>query len=140
MRKTLFVLGVLSLVLVNRPLRAHHILEAQYDVKHPVHLTGTVTSMEWVNPHSWIHLDVKGPDGNVTGWRIACGGLGFLRHSGLNEKLLAAGTEISVDGYLARNASNVADGTNVTFKDGRKLPLSGPVFRDGKAVFSKSNR
>jgi hypothetical protein len=90
--------------------------------------------MEWINPHSWIHLQVTDPNGNVTKWLIECGSPGFLRRSGLSERLLTIGTEISVEGYLSKDALHHADGTAVTLKDGRKLPLSGFVVKDGKSL------
>jgi hypothetical protein len=105
------------------PVWAHHAFAAEFDSTKPVKLRGTVTKMEWINPHSWIHLDVKGPDGKVISWMIEGGSPNSLLRRGVTKNSLPPGTEILVDGYLAKDGSNKANGRDVTFPDGRKLFL-----------------
>ena len=102
---------------------AHHAFAAEFDAKRPVKLRGLVTKMEWINPHAWIHVDVKGPDGNVISWMIEAGTPNTLFRRGFTKNSLAQGTEILVDGYQAKDGSNRANGRDVTFVDGRKLFL-----------------
>ena len=102
-------------------LRAHHSFAAEFDANQPVTLKGTVTRMDWVNPHTWIHLDVKNDDGSVTKWMIEGGTPNTLLRRGLTRNSLPQGTEIVVDGYRARSGDNRANGRDLTFPDGRKL-------------------
>src|SRR5213592_3440893 len=103
------------------PAFAHHAFAAEFDAKKPVKLRGTVTKMEWINPHAWIHIDVKGPDGKVVNWMIEAGTPNTLFRRGFTKNSLTQGTEIIVDGYQAKDGSNRANGRDVTFVDGRKL-------------------
>lgn len=107
------------------PLRAHHAFEAEFDQKKPVHLKGKVTSMEWINPHSWIHIDVEGADGKVTNWMVECGSPNIMLRRGFTKDSLQAGMELQVEGYQAKNGSNRANGSSVLFKDGRRLFVGG---------------
>ena len=103
---------------------AHHAFSAEFDEKKPVKLVGTVTRVEWVNPHAWIHVDVKNPDGTVTEWAIEGGTPNTLLRRGITKESLKIGTALVVDGYQARDHSQLrANGRNVTFPDGRKLFL-----------------
>ena len=86
-------------------------------------LKGTVVKVEWINPHTWIHIDVKQPDGSVERWMIEGGTPNTLLRRGLTRESLPQGTEIIVDGYRAKNGTNRANGRDVTFPDGRKLFL-----------------
>ena len=103
------------------PTWAHHSFASEFDVTKPVKLEGTVTKMEWINPHSWIHIDVKNPDGTVTSWMIEGGSPNSLLRRGFTKHSLEPGTQIVVEGYQAKDGANRANGRDLTFPDGRKL-------------------
>ena len=113
-----FVLGVV-------PLTAHHAFTSEFDASKPLKLGGTVTKVELINPHSWIHIDVKQPDGTVINWAIEGGTPNTLFRLGINKNSLIIGTEILVDGYQALDGSNKANGRDITFADGRKIFIGG---------------
>jgi hypothetical protein len=104
---------------------AHHAFAAEFDANKPVKLEGTIAKMEWINPHSWIHLSVKAPDGGAQEWMVEGGTPNLMLRRGFTTKSLAAGTEIIVEGYLARDGSNKANGSSITFADGKKLFVGG---------------
>jgi hypothetical protein len=114
------LLGI-SLLLAAIPVWAHHSFASEFDVTRPVKLQGTVTRMEWINPHSWIHMDVKNPDGTVTSWMIEGGSPNSLLRRGFTKHSLEPGTEILVEGYQAKDGANRANGRDLTFPDGKKL-------------------
>ena len=120
-RARVVLVTVIVALSVSSSLRAHHSFAAEFDANQPVTLKGTVVKMDWVNPHTWIHLDVKNPDGTVTRWMIEGGTPNTLLRRGLTRESLPAGTEIIVDGYRAKNGTNRANGRDVTFPDGKKL-------------------
>jgi len=121
--KLTVMIAVAGLFMSAAPVFAHHAFAAEFDAKRPIKLRGTVSKMEWINPHAWIHVDVKGPDGNVVSWMIEAGTPNTLFRRGFTKNSLALGTEILVDGYQAKDGSNRANGRDVTFTDGRKLFL-----------------
>jgi len=108
------------------PAFAHHAFAAEYDASKRLTLKGKVTKWELVNPHSWIHLDVTGPDGKVTEWMVEGGSPNSLLRNGFNKNSLPAGTEIVVEGYQAKDGANRAVGANLTYAaDGKRLFLGG---------------
>jgi hypothetical protein len=108
-------------MLAAAPVLAHHAFASEFDIKQSVTLRGTVTKMEWTNPHSWILMDVKGSDGTVTNWAIECGPPNNLLRRGFNKETVPAGTEIVVEGYRAKDGRSMANGRDVTFPDGKKV-------------------
>ena len=123
----LSVAGVAALLtLATTPGWAHHSFAAEFDARQPVNFRGTVTRMQWTNPHVWIHVDVMQPDGAVEKWAIEAGTPNVLFRRGFTKESLAAGTEIIVDGYRAKDGSRRANGRNITFADGRTLFLGSP--------------
>ncbi len=121
--KLAVVVAGVGLALSAVPAYAHHAFAAEFDAKKPVKLRGVVTKMEWINPHAWIHIEVKEPDGKVTTWMIEAGTPNTLFRRGFTKESLQRGTEIFVDGYQAKDGSNRANGRDVTFPDGKKLFL-----------------
>ena len=103
------------------PVLAHHSFAAEFDAKKPVKLRGTVTKMEWINPHSWIHIDVKTPDGKVEKWMVEGGAPNALLRRGWTKASLPPGTEILVEGFQAKDGAMRANGRDITFPDGKKL-------------------
>jgi hypothetical protein len=115
------VLAFAGVFLGSAPAWAHHAFAAEFDAKKPVRLQGVVTKVEWVNPHAWIHIDVKKPDGTVEKWMIEGGTPNTLFRRGFTKNSLPYGTVIIVDGYQAKDGSLRANGRDLTFPDGRKL-------------------
>jgi hypothetical protein len=114
--------AALILAIAATPVRAHHSFAAEFDAKRPVKLRGTVVKMEWINPHSWIHIDVKDPQtGKVERWMVEGGAPNALLRRGWNKKSLTEGTEILVEGFQAKDGANRANGRDITFPDGKKL-------------------
>ena len=114
-------LGGLLVLVVCAPAVAHHSFSAEFDINRPIQLTGTTTKVEWINPHAWIHVDVKKRDGTTEEWAVETGTPNTLLRRGLRRQDLPAGTEIKVTGYQARDGTAKANGTNVTLPDGRAL-------------------
>ena len=117
------VAAIAGLLLAGAPAWAHHAFAAEFDANKPLKLHGVVTKWELINPHSWINLDVKGPDGKVTGWMVEGGSPNALFRLGFTKDSLPPGTEIIVEGFQSKDGTNRAVGANLTFTDGRKLFL-----------------
>jgi Family of unknown function (DUF6152) len=127
-RRLAFIMAAVGLLLAAVPALAHHAFTAEFDAKKPIKLQGTVAKVELINPHSWIHIDVKNNDGTSTRWMIEGGTPNTLLRRGFTKTSLPVGTVINVDGYQAKDGSNRANGRDLTFPDGKKIFLgaSGP--------------
>jgi hypothetical protein len=112
---------VTTLLALSSPVAAHHAFSAEFDAKKPVKLRGVVTKMEWVNPHSWIHIDVKTPEGKTESWMVEAGPPGALVRRGWNRDSIPPGIEVLVEGYQAKDGTNKANGRDVTLPDGKRL-------------------
>lgn len=124
MRKNIGVVvaGVgVGLLLVGASVQAHHAFAAEFDANKPVRLRGTITKMEWINPHAWLHLDVEKEDGTIESWMIEAGPPGALVRRGWSRESVIPGTEVLVEGYQAIDGAFRANGRDVTFPDGRRL-------------------
>ena len=98
---------------------AHHSFAAEFDVNQPITLEGVLTKMEWINPHGWIYVDVKGQDGTVTNWAVETGAPNALLRRGLRRTDFPLGVDVRITGYKAKSGKPVANGRTVTFPDGR---------------------
>ena len=124
MKKTLAVATVgVSLLLSAVPAWAHHAFAAEFDAKKPVHLEGTVTKVELINPHAWIHVDAKNADGTMTSWMVEAGSPNVLLRRGFTKTSVAPGTPVIVEGYQSKDGSNRANGRDITLPNGQKLFL-----------------
>ena len=128
--KRLAAAGV-SMVLASVPLAAHHSFGAEYDVKKPVELKGTLTSLEWVNPHAWIHMDVKDESGKVTKWDCELGSPNLLMRSGWRKDSLKPGDVIIVNGSAAKDGANLANAKTVKLADGTRVFNAGSSGEPG---------
>jgi hypothetical protein len=133
-KSVVFTAGAVFLLAAASAL-AHHSFAAEFDANQPIQLRGTIVRVEWINPHTWIHIDVKEADGKVARWMIEGGTPNTLLRRGLTRNSLPQGTEIMVDGYKAKNGTNRANGRDLTFTDGRRLFMGSSGIgapRDGK--------
>ena len=118
-----FVIIAAAVALTALPARTHHSFAAEFDKSKPVKIKGKVVKMEWVNPHAWIHVAVPNGDGTDTTWMIEGNTPNGLIRRGFTKESLQKGTELTVDGYRARSGENKANGSSITFNDGKKLFL-----------------
>jgi hypothetical protein len=126
MKLKLAVIAATAGVLLSAvPVWAHHAFAAEFDEKRPIKLEGTVTKWELVNPHSWIHMDVKDKEGKVTSWTVEGGSPNALLRQGFTKNSLPEGTQIIVEGYQAKDGANRGVAASLTYKDGRKVFLGG---------------
>ena len=123
MRRNVF--GILAagfgLLLASAPLLAHHSFAAEYDSKKPIKITGTVTKVEWMNPHIYYYVDVKDVSGKVTSYAVEGGTPNTLRRNGWGKDSLKTGDNVTVEGFMAKNGSNHVNGRTVTLPDGRRV-------------------
>ena len=103
------------------PALAHHAFSAEFDQAKPVKMSGVITKLEWVNPHAWLHLDVKGEDGTTVAWRFEMGGPNALLRSGWSKNDIKPGTPVTVSGFQARAGGPVGNAFQVRLPDGRDL-------------------
>jgi hypothetical protein len=130
-------LAVLCVLAAAVPAPAHHAFAAEFDSEKPIALRGTVTMMEWVNPHSWIHIDVKSPDGAPVNWMVEGGSPNALLRLGFTKNAVLPGMEIVVEGYQAKDGTNKGVGKSLIFADGRKLFLSESTTSGGRGESPK---
>ena len=116
------VLAALAILIgAARSTLAHHSFAAEYDDQQPLKITGTLTKVEWMNPHIWYYVDVKNADGSVTTWAISGGAPGQLMRRGITKDLLVLGSSVNVEGFRAKDGSNNGFGQRVTYPDGRNV-------------------
>ena len=118
-------LGLLA-ALTAKPVVGHHAFSAEFDAERPVKFKGTVTKMVWVNPHAWIYVDVKRPDGKIEEWMIEAGTPNTLLRRGLTTNTLKPTMQIVVTGFRAKDGSRRANGKDLSYPDGRRILLANP--------------
>jgi DNA/RNA endonuclease YhcR with UshA esterase domain len=127
MKRVLLALaGALPFCLASQQAAAHHSFAAEFDANQPVTLKGTIVKMEWINPHSWLHIDVKNADGTMTPWMIEGATPNTLLRRGFTRDAVKIGTEITITGYRAKNGANRANGRDLVLPDGSRLFLASP--------------
>ena len=128
----------LLLGVTTQPAAAHHSFAAEFDVNQPVTLEGTVTKMEWINPHAWLHIDVKNTDGTTTPWMIEGATPNTLLRRGFTRDAVKAGMEITILGFRAKNGANRANGRDLILPDGSRLFMGSPPSAGGPGGAAES--
>ena len=119
--RTTFAFVVAGLLLAAVPVVAHHSFAAEFDANKPIKLTGTVTKIEWMNPHAYFYIDVKDAAGKVTNWGLEMGSPNGLMRQGWTRNSMKIGDEVTVEGSAAKDGSNIGNARSVTLKDGQRL-------------------
>ena len=122
-RTFLVALAGIGVILAAGSVRAHHSFSAEFDANAPVTLSGAITKTQWINPHAWIHIEVKRPDGALEEWMIEGGTPNELMRRGVGRDTLKLGTLIVVSGFQAKDGSRRANGRDITYPDGKKMML-----------------
>ena len=123
-KKLVVTLLAIGLIAAAAPVWAHHAFSSEFDINKPLTLKGTFTKWEMINPHSWFHIDVKGPDGKVTEWLVEGGSPNTLIRLGVTKYTVKVGTELTIEAYQAKEGTNKAVGRNFILADGSRLFLS----------------
>jgi len=133
MRRMLKIVACAGMLMAGGlPLAAHHSFSAEFDSSKPVKLEGKVVQMEWVNPHSWLTIDVMKDDGTVERWKLEGGSPSVLLRLGWNRNSLPAGTKIKVTAFQAKDGSLRGSTRDIEFPDGRKMGMGGSGTQDGQ--------
>src|SRR5690349_9532709 len=133
MLKATLLVGVVGLLFAMMPASAHHAFAAEFDAKKGIKVSGTITKLEWSNPHAWLYVDVKDDSGKVTNWSFELGSPNGLVREGWRRSSLKEGDHVTIEGFLAKDGSNTANAHSVTLPDGRKVfagsqgPNEGPA-------------
>jgi Family of unknown function (DUF6152) len=135
MRHTTLIAGAacFGLLMAALPAAAHHAFIAEFDANKRVKVTGTITKLEWTNPHAWLYVDVKDASGKVINWSFEMGSPNVLIRQGWRRTALKDGDTVAVEGYAAKDGSNVANARSVTMPDGRKVFTGSPGTDGGPA-------
>jgi len=121
MKKAFWIVAVVAMLFAGRPALAHHSFAAEFDANKPVKLTGTVTKIEWMNPHAYFYIDVKDASGKVDNWGLEMGSPNGLMRQGWTRNSLKVGDEVTVDGSMAKDGSKIANAKTVVLANGTRL-------------------